>query len=671
MPSPMSASKTAKLDDVLKAATSIITQQAEAIRKQAPSKDMDKDKLEELRSQRSSKYGIEVLEEGSKLTFPAGGPEKLELYGDPVNLKYPVDTKGRAANARVRFKQFADTYKNSKSKAVVHERIVRAELGFDIEPDYDPKDPLDKLLPSSLRSKMKEAKSKTEKSATKVELRKGFPGEMVEGGIHIHGITRESSTTKTDGGHCHVFVTEQPLDLMIDWGDEEDPHEERFQPGLMLYVDGEDGMHDHAFSGDSLSDDTVTDGEHYHKVYLPSGEVLETIEDGAHSHELQFGTTAFDGMHVHQLELPNGETVTSLTPGQLWELFGMWPQEDAPPLPPASLFALLAPETRGALMAMRSVTNKSSAPEPAEPKVDYDSGTFPALKVPDPKFLMKRLRLQKSAGIISLRRRQSRIDSPQVLVNEMANFDDSFAWGIIKHAEPVAYKLNDIPDDVWESVMPSTREAFKKNNSNAEVFYLPFELVKAFDEPKKLHGPPAGRRFAGKVDLAKDAVTILKCGHCSAPYEALAGHTDLCPDCQKQQVKITKCSRRERAVRLVKSAETEEERIVFGVVLVPNEPDAQDDIYSAEEVRKAAYSFMEVGKGQMKIMHKGELLGNKVAVLETYLSKQEETHGEETFPTGTWFLTSRIYDDAIWKDAKEGVWDGYSIGGDGLREPLN
>ena len=128
----------------------------------APTKGTDKEKLRSMQKSRAKEYGIEILESGSNLSFPSGYPTRLVEYGDPTNLKFPVDTVKRARNARVRFKQFAGNYKKTSSKRVVHERIVRAELKFGIKPKYDSKDPLDKLLPSSLRERMEEVTNKSE-----------------------------------------------------------------------------------------------------------------------------------------------------------------------------------------------------------------------------------------------------------------------------------------------------------------------------------------------------------------------------------------------------------------------------------------------------------------------------------------------------------------------------
>lgn len=111
-----------------------------------PMDDMAREELKIAQEARSKKWGIEIVA-GSALTFPSGFPTDLNDYGDPVNLKFPFDTEERAANARVRFKQFAnDIYSKEDSKMVVHNRIVAKELEFGINVTIDENDPLDMLL---------------------------------------------------------------------------------------------------------------------------------------------------------------------------------------------------------------------------------------------------------------------------------------------------------------------------------------------------------------------------------------------------------------------------------------------------------------------------------------------------------------------------------------------
>jgi hypothetical protein len=130
-----------------------------------PHADMDRDQLRDLRDRRSREYGIEALEgAASNLSFPAGEPETLEQYGDPVNLKYRIDDKAHAANARARFAQNAGAYSEERSRATVLERIIRAALGFGIRPGFDPDNPLDRLLPADLRERLTEKDTMTTKA---------------------------------------------------------------------------------------------------------------------------------------------------------------------------------------------------------------------------------------------------------------------------------------------------------------------------------------------------------------------------------------------------------------------------------------------------------------------------------------------------------------------------
>ncbi|MBX9884282.1 MAG: hypothetical protein K2X68_04845, partial [Novosphingobium sp.] len=133
----------------------------------------------------------------------------------------------------------------------------------------------------------------------------------------------------------------------------------------------------------------------------------------------------------------------------------------------------------------------------------------------------------------------------------------------------------------------------------------------------------------------------------------------------------------EVAVRVLKrdgAADTgggaQEERFVFGVILVPDDVDAQSDTYTADDVRKACHSFMEFFGGRMKVMHRGRPIDGKVKVLENYVTKQAERHGGETFPAGTWMLGIRVIADDLWRMVKSGEFNGFSIGGTAIREKV-
>ena len=115
-----------------------------------PMAEMTREELKIAQEARAARWGIEIVD-GSILTFPTGFPTDLNMYGDPVNLKFPIESKDHAASARNRFKEFANQlYQLDESKIVVHSRIVSRELELGLSVVLNETDPLDKMLASGL-----------------------------------------------------------------------------------------------------------------------------------------------------------------------------------------------------------------------------------------------------------------------------------------------------------------------------------------------------------------------------------------------------------------------------------------------------------------------------------------------------------------------------------------
>ena len=146
----------------------------------------------------------------------------------------------------------------------------------------------------------------------------------------------------------------------------------------------------------------------------------------------------------------------------------------------------------------------------------------------------------------------------------------------------------------------------------------------------------------------------------------------LLPGELKSEVQTAKSDALERPVTLCK-ADSEEERFVFGIVLVPEEVDAQGDIYSAEEVRKSCHGFLQYFGGTIRLMHKGEQI-EAARVVENYVAKTPEKHGEEVVKEGTWLMAIKVdktqNGDVLWEKIKRGEYTGFSIGGTAAREAL-
>ena len=89
--------------------------------------------------------------------------------------------------------------------------------------------------------------------------------------------------------------------------------------------------------------------------------------------------------------------------------------------------------------------------------------------------------------------------------------------------------------------------------------------------------------------------------------------------------------------------------------------DSQGDKANAEEIKKAAYQFMEEVQ-VFKVNHSGKKV--KVKILENYLAPVDFTMSGQGIKKGTWLLTIRVLDAKIWKAIKDGkTLTGYSMAG--------
>lgn len=145
------------------------------------------------------------------------------------------------------------------------------------------------------------------------------------------------------------------------------------------------------------------------------------------------------------------------------------------------------------------------------------------------------------------------------------------------------------------------------------------------------------------------------------------------PPADGQQKGLTKAvaEMRKRTITMKAAVNKDgDERYVLGVVLEPDVIDAQQDTYSAEEVRGAAEKFMENFRN-MGLMHK-QLVNEKVKILESYIAPTDMTlEGGETVKKGTWMMAVRVLDDTLWKSVKGGQLTGFSIGGSAIRKPVS
>lgn len=106
-----------------------------------------------------------------------------------------------------------------------------------------------------------------------------------------------------------------------------------------------------------------------------------------------------------------------------------------------------------------------------------------------------------------------------------------------------------------------------------------------------------------------------------------------------------------------------EQRIVSGVVLKPEEVDAHGDIYSAEVIRKAAYDFLAGFGTETTLGLQHSNFEPPTSLCESYIAPCDFTLGATKIKKGTWIMSVKVNDDKLWQRIKRGEITGFSIGG--------
>ncbi len=127
-----------------------------------------------------------------------------------------------------------------------------------------------------------------------------------------------------------------------------------------------------------------------------------------------------------------------------------------------------------------------------------------------------------------------------------------------------------------------------------------------------------------------------------------------------------------RAVSLSKADASEHYALM--VVLEPETPDSQKDVYDADTIQKACWRFMEAYRsgdreGHMGVMHK-RLADDELAILESYLCPTDCTIGGQVVKKGTWLMGLRVKSEKLWDQVQKGEMTGLSIGGTAVRTPV-
>lgn len=110
-------------------------------------------------------------------------------------------------------------------------------------------------------------------------------------------------------------------------------------------------------------------------------------------------------------------------------------------------------------------------------------------------------------------------------------------------------------------------------------------------------------------------------------------------------------------------------QIVYGVVLAPDEVDSQEDWMPADEIEKAAHAYMEnsrvIGKEHSSHLEQACPVESYIAPID--FEQDDGPYGPQSIKKGSWILGVKIKDPKEWKKVVDGEYQGFSVGGLGMR----
>ena len=121
--------------------------------------------------------------------------------------------------------------------------------------------------------------------------------------------------------------------------------------------------------------------------------------------------------------------------------------------------------------------------------------------------------------------------------------------------------------------------------------------------------------------------------------------------------------------RLIYKAHSER-REITAPVLLPEEVDAHEEIYSETEVLKACRNFYIVCM-KTNLQHMYQMTDDAAEFIESYITPADMIIDGVKIKKGTWMATMKIHNDSLWKAVKEGEFTGFSIGCMAKTEYLN
>lgn len=234
-------------------------------------------------------------------------------------------------------------------------------------------------------------------------------------------------------------------------------------------------------------------------------------------------------------------------------------------------------------------------------------------------------------------------------VNDMSSGDDG-EDDVEKAVWTGAY-INDLPDSSFLYI-----ESGGKKDSDGKT------------EPRSLRHLPY-KDSSGKVDLPHLRNAIARAAQVKLKDGSKISE-DLASRLQSKAQKILDNMKTEKMwLSGIEKEYDDEKHLIYGIVLNPGIVDSQDDVTDETEIEKAAHEFFMKSR-ILDHQHKVTLDPSVATPVESYIAPTNFMIGKKLVKKGAWVMVTKVFDNEIWKQIKNGDILSYSIVGYGRREPI-
>lgn len=112
----------------------------------------------------------------------------------------------------------------------------------------------------------------------------------------------------------------------------------------------------------------------------------------------------------------------------------------------------------------------------------------------------------------------------------------------------------------------------------------------------------------------------------------------------------------------------DDKHLVTGVVYAPGVVDTQGEFMEADAIEEAAHEFL--AKHRNTDVRHNFITNKGVEIVESAVAKADYELDGVPIKAGTWTITAKVGDDKLWQGIKKGEYNGFSMGGTGIREEV-